>query len=242
MKVLILFAGTSSIEKSIKKYNLNNDTNIEYRGLDIDKKWSHYYTCNILEWDYIKELTDWTPDYIHSSFVCCEFSQLKSNHTRNLDLGFSLIKKTFEIFDFIKSINKNVIITCENPRNKFARNYNRLMEINRYETSYCMYGFKYMKPTDFWCNYTLNIKKICSRKKKNKNCCEFRKTHSRHEVMIGYKPIKDYQITETVYYRELKKNENYLKGFTPTHFRYRIPDDLCYDIIESCINTFNKFD
>lgn len=243
MKVLVLFAGTSSIEKSIEKYNLNNDTDIEYRGLDMEAKWNHHYTCNILKWDYIKELTDWTPDYIHSSFVCCEFSQLKytSNHIRNLELGYSLIKKTFEIFDFIKTLNKNIIITCENPRNKFARNYDKLKEINRYETSYCMYGFKYMKPTDFWCNYTLDIKKICSKKNNSENCCKFRKTHSKHQVIIGYIPTKDYQITESTYYKQLKKDGDYPRGFSPTHFRYRIPDDLCYDIIKSCINIFNSF-
>ncbi len=161
---------------------------------------------------------------------------------RDLDLGFSLINKTFEIFDFVKNLNDNVILTCENPRNKYARNHTRLLEMDRFTTSYCMYGFKYMKPTDFWCNYKLDIKPICSKKNKKENCCEFIKTHNRHEVMIGYKPQVDYQITETVYYRQLKATGNYPKGFSPTHFRYRIPSGLCDDIITSCVNAYNSFE
>ena len=103
-KALILFAGTGSVESGLDKLE---NVNVEYRGVDLDKKWGHHYTLDILTWDYKEELKNWIPDYIHSSFVCCQFSNLKngSNQTRDLDLGYALLNKSIEFFDYVKCLN-----------------------------------------------------------------------------------------------------------------------------------------
>ena len=228
MKALILFSGTGSIEKALDRHN----EDIEYRGLDINKKFNPFYNVNILEWDYKEALKDFIPDYIHSSFVCCEFSQLKNtkNHTRNLELGFSLINKTIEIYDYLRHINPKLIITCENPRNKYARNHERLLLLNRRTCCYCKYGFKYMKPTDFWTNINLSLL-MCSKK----TPCGFRKEHGYHEVCLGFKGKKPLQISDSKYFSKLRKEGKIKRGFSNQYMRYRIPDLLCDIIVNQVI-------
>ena len=93
-KFLCLFSGTRSFEKVFEK-----DKKWECRGVDIDNHFTPYYNVDILKWDYKTELKDWIPDYIHSSFVCCEFTNIKNYSTgqRNLELGFGLLNKSLEI-------------------------------------------------------------------------------------------------------------------------------------------------
>ena len=233
-KVLVLFSGTGSIEKGLDNYMLEEEKmDIEYRGVDINNKFKPFYNVDILKWDYQEALKDFIPDYLHSSFVCCEFSQLKNtkNHTRNLDLGFSLINKTFEIYDYLKHINPNLIMTCENPRNKYARGHERLLLLNRFTTCYCKYGFKYMKPTDFWCNKTLTLE-MCAKK----TPCPFRKEHGYHEVCLGFKGKKPLQISDSKYFSKMRKAGLIEKGFNNTYMRYRIPKPLCNLIVKQVMN------
>lgn len=235
IKALILFAGTGSVEKGLERINesnelLNQSINIDYRGVDIDNKFKPYYCLDILTWDYKEEFKTWIPDYLHSSFVCCEFSSLKNTHNQSRDLnkGFALINKTIEIYEYLLTLNKNLIITFENPRNKFARNHKELLKLNRETTCYCKYGFKYMKPTDFWSNIELKLK-MCSKK----TPCEFRKKNNYHAVCLGYDfKHLTLQITDSKHFSNMRKAGLIPKGFNNTYLRYRIPDLLINSILK----------
>ncbi len=249
MKILILFSGTGSIEKAIDRYNEEHKTEHEYRGLDIVKKFNPYYNIDIMKWNYQEELKDWIPDYIHSSPVCKEFSPLKNANSikRDMKLGISLVKKSIEIIDWVKSHNPNVLFTFENPRG-VMRKLDIMKEYNRYTTSYCRYGFKYRKPTDFWSNTELKLKVICGRKKDKSNWCDkMLGNKGRHPVRIGYrgsmiKGVKVYyddeQMMDSVYFKTLKKEPQY-KGYDNRDMRYRIPPNLCDSIINQVFSVFN---
>ena len=231
MKVLVLFSGTRSFEKIFEKKN------IQVRCLDIDTHFKPYYNFNILEWDY-KNL-NFVPDYIHASPVCKEFTQLKNckNHTRNLELGNKLLNKTLEIIEYFKNINPKMKFTIENPKG-LMRKQECMKKYNRITTSYCMYGLKYKKPTDFWYGgFDLKLK-LCRDTKDKNNWCEFKlnnKIDNRHPVRIGF--VGETQITADEYYRQSKKDfpEKYGNFKNCSHFLYQIPDRLCESIIEQVI-------
>lgn len=231
-KLLVLFSGTGSLEKVFEKKGW------ECRGLDIDNKFKPYYHQDILSWDYKEELKNWTPDYIHSSFVCCEFSNLKItyNHTRNLELGYSLLNKSLEIIDWVKSKNPNLKITLENPRNPIVENYEPLKKYKRCLTSYCKYGFPYNKPTFIWYDgFDLKLEPLCTNTKDNKKWCESKKDNNGiHKVRIGFTKSgdRDYsmkQISSSKYTTNLHKEGKYI-GYRQTHILYRIPEGLIEDI------------
>ncbi len=230
IKVLVLFSGTGSLEKGLERMKVELD--IEYRGLDILDKHKPYYNVDILEWDYKTEFQTWCPDYIHSSFVCCEFSALKVGRVRNTDLGFALLNKSLEIYDYVKTLNPNVIITLENPRSKFTREHDGLNTLNRVLTSYCKYGFGYQKPTYIWSNKEIELEHCTGVDK-----CSFKKEHNYHRVRIGYVDTVRYplQIIDSKHYREQKILGNIPKNFNATDFRYRIPDELIDDILNQVL-------
>jgi len=228
MKVLVLFSGTGSIEKNFSQTD-------DVRGLDIVNKFKPYYNTDILKWDYKTELTNWTPDYIHASPVCSEFSYLKNNR-RNIGIGMSLVDKSLEIIDFVKKLNPNLKFTIENPKG-FLRKQACMKSYNRITTSYCKYDFPYRKDTDFWYGgFKLNLKTQCT----SKESCDYFKKNNTHYVIIGITEsttfksdyFNDIRITDMNYHKELIKFPEY-KDYTPQDMRYRIPNELVQDIIKS---------
>ena len=236
MKLLVLFSGTGSVERTYNNYNY------ECRGVDIINKYKPYYNVDILKWDYKKDLKDWIPDVIHSSPVCKEYSRLKQDKNRDLKLGNSLFDKSIEIINFCLSLNKNLIYTIENPKNKFFLNKIKETLINPYIhiTSYCKYGFKYKKDTYIISNIKLYIKHHCC----SKSRCRMFKEDKCHNVRIGVSRkskthflTNDKQIPDSEYYMYIRDNimlnEERSIIYNNQSLRYRIPQLLIEDIIWS---------
>lgn len=225
MNVLILFSGTKSFEKIMDTY----PNTFNHYSVDLDNTYKPTFNVNVLTWDYKTDLKDIKIDYIHSSPVCCEFSMLKTGNSRkrDLSLGYSLVDKTLEIYNWVKSINPNVKITIENPKSKFMRDYKPLSQFIICETSYCRYSFPYQKNTYFWSNFEIGLKCCC-----NKDKCDFKKKNNYHRVRIGYCDKVKYplQIRDEEYLIELRLNGYKINN--RVHLRYRIPPLLIKDIIK----------
>lgn len=241
--ILVLFAGTGSIEKVFDKTKYN------VRGLDIDNHFKPYYNEDILKWNYKKEFKTFIPDYIHSSPVCSQFSQIKNinEKSRDMKLGLSLLHKSLEIIEYVKTINPKLKFTIENPKGKM-RNLDCMKPYKRITTSYCMYGFPYQKDTDFWYeNFELKLKSKCRNTKDDNYWCDSKKKYKVHRVRLGlyssgktinskssYKPSNKNQIGDCEYFKELKKTDEYKdKKYTRQYMRFRIPPLLCEDIKKS---------
>ena len=238
-KLLVLFSGTGSGERTCKDYNY------ECRGVEIVSKYNPYYNVDILKWDYKNELKEWIPDVIHSSPVCKEYSRLKQDKNRDLTLGNNLFDKSIEIIKYCLKLNPNLIYTIENPKNKFFLN-----KINKslnnpiiHLTSYCKYGFKYKKDTYIVSNVKLFIKHHCC----SKNKCKMVKEDGCHYVRIGVSRkskthflTNDKQIPDSEYYRYIRDNimlkEERRIIYNNQSLRYRIPQLLIEDIIWSIKN------
>ena len=166
MKVLELFSGTGSISKVCKEYgwdciSLDRDMKGKYKA-DI--------TEDIMTWDY----TIFKPgefDLITASPVClfwsklrfCNINQKRKDGTiftreileNDIEIyGKPMVDKIFEILDYFKPSYWWI----ENPKSSSMRNY---INEDYYVVDYCMYGFKYKKPTRIWTNIKGFIPKEC---------------------------------------------------------------------------------
>ena len=234
MKILVLFSGTGSVEKVFDK-----ETN-DIRGLDFDNTFKPYFNVDILKWDYKTVFNEWVPDYIHSSPVCKEFSNIKYGHKRDTELGLSLLNKSLEIIEYVKSLNNKLKYTIENPKG-LMRKLDIMKNYNRITTSYCMYGYPYKKETDFWYGgFELKLLPVCRRQKKRTQCCDFLKENDYHLVRMGVSRkskthflSNEKQIPDNEYWKQYRIDNPEYKKYTDTYFRYRIPQKLCEDIKKS---------
>ena len=229
---LILFSGTKSFSKVMKNEKFKKHFK-EIRTLDFDNHFNPTYNVDILKWDYKTDLKDFKVDYLHCSPPCCNFSNLKNGKERDLELGFRLVDKTIEIIEWIKQNNNPKLkFTIENPKKSFTLEYEPLMRYKHTITSYCQYGYLYMKSSTFWYGgFDLKLKCMCN---KNNMCFSKSINDNIHKVRIGMsKNSKDPtwaasnegQIGDNLFFKRLKKmiqkypNENYkvhkvLMGFT----------------------------
>ena len=233
-RVLVLFSGTKSIEKSLDKLK-----DIEYRSVDIDKHFDPYYNVDILTWDYKEILTDWIPDYIHASPICKEFTMIKNNKriNRDMNLGISLVDKSLEIINFVLHINPNLKWTMENPKG-LMRKLDIMKPYNVLLTSYCKYGFNYRKDTNFWYGgFDLVLEPPCRSKKYCKGIIKENEKYY-HSTEIAYKSRHNHSITESTELRNLKTKGEY-QDYTKSYYLYRIPPILCDSIVSQVFNTGN---
>ena len=173
LKVLDLFCGDKSVAKICKRY----PSTFDVMTLDFDAKFKPDICCDILLWDYKKDLKWKTVDIIIAGPVCTEFSKLKLySDKRDLAKGGSLVKKTLEI---IKHYDPKFWI-IENPKTSALSDQPYMRGLPFYDVTYCMYGFEYKKPTRLWTNITTFKPKFC-----HADCPHVDKL-GRHRFSLGF--------------------------------------------------------
>lgn len=211
MNVLELFAGSRSFGKVAERMNCNvfSTDILPYDGIN--------YASDILNFDYSK--INFQPDIIWASPPCTYFSvasighHWNKNHTPKSDnalLGVKIVEKTLEI---IKYFNPKFYF-IENPRGKL-RKLKVMLNLPRTTIMYCQYGDIRMKPTDIWSNnlYCLeNPNGFVSR-----TCYNNRKKCHHESAPRGSR-------TGT-------------QGLDNAYIRSKIPEQLCEEIILSCIKS-----
>jgi adenine-specific DNA methylase len=185
--MLELFAGTGSVGKIAKKMG--------YKVISVDneEKFKPSILVDINKWNFKTDAR--VPkkiDFIWASPPCTSFSilnySMKQPHrskegkplTETGRLGNSLLNKTLAIIKHYKKQNPSLKFTIENPRG-MMRLMPGLKKFNRTTTAYSQYGFPYVKATDFWSNFPLELKPVdteanpSAMRKKGKlvNCQEF---------------------------------------------------------------------
>lgn len=165
MKILELFSGRECISNAFRSRGHEAYT------IDWDERFPSSRHCDIGEVTAEEILRDFgRPDVIWAAFDCTTFSIAAISHHRrrnpvtgNLDPVSDYAKKCDQVdqhcLELIKKLNPKVFI-IENPRGGM-RKMTWMQEFNRQTTTYCQYGFDYMKPTDFWSNVDLKLKPPC---------------------------------------------------------------------------------
>ena len=208
MRILVLFSGTRSFSKIIKP----TDSVV---NLDFSPVFKPDIETDLMIWDYQKYFEEnGFPDFIQASPPCTQFSILmRATLENNPDTG--LLNKTLEIINYVLTNNSNLKWAIENPVG-LMRKQDCMKDFKMITTGYCMYGFPYKKSTDIWTNYELVLRKCC---------------HKRHKVVIKYKPDEDgFNEVDWRYFSKL--NKIYGTRMTKQEYRYRIPQALCYEILE----------
>jgi len=170
MRLLELFSGTHSVAKVF--------SNAEVVSVDLDNKFNPTHNVNILDFDY-KQYPPGYFDYIHASPPCILYSQNQLSwygrkkrhnvtgemvdwnrdiHNECMIVSDQLVQKTLEIMEYFNP----AFWTLENPNHGNWNNikYREFMEGFEYtECNYCMYDYPVAKPTLFFNNFHLELKK-----------------------------------------------------------------------------------
>lgn len=205
LKILELFCGTKSISNTFKA------NGHEVFTVDFNPQHNPDLCINILEFNV--SMLPWTPDVVWASPDCRTWSVASCGNHWNKDRT----PKTEECKIGIQLLNKTLDVIeqlkplywyIENPRD-LMRKYERMVALTkkyfRHTVTYCQYGDKRMKPTDIWTNNNNWHPKPMC---KNGDSC--------HE------PAPRGSRTGT-------------QGIKCTVDRSRIPEQLCIEILESCI-------
>lgn len=165
MKVLELFSGMECVSNAFRERGHDAYT------IDWDLVFPSSRHCDIGQLKAEEIIRDFGyPDVIWCAFDCTTFSVAAISHHRrqnletgNLDPVSEYAKKCDEVdqhcLQLIKELNPKVFI-IENPRGGL-RKMVWMRDLWRQTTTYCQYGFPYMKPTDFWSNVDLHLKQPC---------------------------------------------------------------------------------
>jgi hypothetical protein len=151
VRVLDLFSGTGSIEKTLSKLI----PGVEVTSVDIDPKFRPTIVADVLELDY-EAL--WSPGYfdvVWMSPPCTYYSLARNSVPRDFRKSDSLVKRGMLIVSYLRPAH----FFMENPRaflrlRPFMRQWNAKY---RKTVNYCRYSsrgdvYKYPKPTDIWTN------------------------------------------------------------------------------------------
>jgi len=193
---LELFSGSCKVSAEAERRGY------DVRNLDISNINSPTYCCDILDWDYKKDLGDWKPDIIWASPDCRSWS-LASNCRHRTDSkhglepktqigrnGNAMVLKTLEIIDHFKP--KYFFI--ENPR-CLLRHFPPMKDLPYRNTVY--YGnwdYPMCKATDIFSNIKLPDEKRPSKDlfeyAPNGNNKVINKTYSKKKNERSLIPIK----------------------------------------------------
>lgn len=172
LKVLDLFCGDKSVAKECKKYKNRFDV----VTLDFDPKFKPDICEDILKWDY-KNFKWKGCDIIFAGPQCTEFSRLKLyGDKRDVKKAGCLVKKTQEIIEHFKP--KFYVI--ENPKGGTLKSQPFMANKPFFDVTYCMYGFRYKKPTRLWTNITTFKPKYCHKS------CKHLDEKGRHLWTLGF--------------------------------------------------------
>lgn len=197
MKVLELFSGMECLSNAFRARGHEAYT------IDWEESLPSSRHCDIGTLKAEEILRDFgKPDVIWAAFDCTTFSVAAISHHRrqdpvtgNLDPVSEYAKRCDEVdqhvLDLIRQLDPKVFV-IENPRGGL-RKMTWMKGLWRQTTTYCQYGFPYMKPTDFFSNVNLYLKPPC---RNGDPCHEAAPRGSRHGLQ-GVRTAKDRSVYPT---------------------------------------------
>jgi site-specific DNA-cytosine methylase len=164
VRVLDMFSGTKSIEKTLKKMI----PTAEVISVDNQPKFKPTILADILTLDY-KNL--WKPGEFNAvwcSSPCTAYSLARNSVPRDFELTDKLVRRAIKIIEYLKP----KLWVMENPRGFMRlRPFMKRMNKHRFTVNYCQYSgvgdvYKYPKPTDLWTNKQNFVPKMCTAAKR----------------------------------------------------------------------------
>jgi len=221
MKLLELFAGSRSIGKVA-------DT-LDFNVFSVD--WEDYEGVNLCldigklqkrDVPFVPDVIWASPDCTTYTIAACSTHRTSNDTTRNKAPKSDYAKKCdsvnkhwLKLINEWLEINPNLVYFIENPRG-MLRHMDFMKGLERKTVWYCQYGDDRAKPTDIWTN---------SKKWKPRKMCH------------NYKYDKEGLIVDKHCHHESARRgaKTGTQGIKGAHKRSIIPEQLCVEIIESCI-------
>ena len=208
MKVLELFAGSRSFGKVAEKLGH------EVFSVDIN----NFKNINLVkDIEFLKkEDIPFIPDFVWASPPCTTYSIAAISHHRDqgkpkTDFAAKSDRLVINTLKLIKEFN--CLYFIENPRG-YLRKMNFMLGIPRSTVWYCRYGDKRAKPTDLWSN---NIFNLFNEKGFIAKTCFNNNVKCHHESSP-------------------RGSKTGTQGLKNNYERSIIPEQLCYEIINSMNN------
>ena len=210
VKIIELFSGTESFSEVAERRGHKTFT------IDFDEKYNPDLCVDILELK--TDQLPFQPDVIWASPPCTEYSKAKSIGKRNIAYANKLVLKTLNIINELKP----AYWLIENPQTGLLKKQEFMKNLPFIDVSYCKYGLPYRKQTRLWTNILFKGK-TC-----NWDCDFIIKTEKsrRHVSSVGCSG----------------KGKNHKIKYSNKTFvlrdKYKIPKQLCLDIVKGCENGF----
>lgn len=150
MRTLEVFAGTQSFSKGIRELGGETVT------VDILPKFNPTFCCDVNNFDY-KAFPVGHFDVIWCSPPCTEYSKAKTLGIRKLEEADALVRKSFEIIDYLKP---SIWIVENVGTGKLVERMETIRPgLEKVFVDYCCYGKPYRKRTVLWSNkkFTFNL-------------------------------------------------------------------------------------
>ncbi len=148
MNTLEIFSGTQSFSKGVK---ILGGTSIT---VDILNKFNPTHCCDVNAFDY-KQYKQGEFDVIWCSPPCTEYSKAKTRGERDLEGADALVRKSFEIIDYLKP---RVWIVENVGTGKLVQRMDSIRPgLKKVFVDYCCYGKPYRKRTVFWSNMEFKL-------------------------------------------------------------------------------------
>jgi site-specific DNA-cytosine methylase len=234
MNVLELFSGTKSVGKCCDSLGWNS--------ISVDLLLDADFKCDIMDFDYKQFDKDYF-DIIWASPPCTEYSRLQECfmgrlrkgqiYTReiqenNMKESDKLVNKALEIIDYFNC----KLWFMENPQTGRLKERDIMKDIPYYDVDYCMYSdWGYKKRTRIWTNKKDWVNKLCDKKCGNMIDGKHKaRMGTSKTILDGDKLIRVNTAFLRNKYKDYENLNNSLNKDTTQKDRYRIPEDLIYDL------------
>ena len=168
MKILVLFAGTRSIEKVAEAKGHETysvEWNKDFENIDL-----YADVLTVTAEQILREFG--RPDVIWASPDCTTYSvSAISTHRRKEPNGN--LRPITEYAEFCDKVNRHVVELIKELKPKYyfienpvggLRKMDFMQDLPRYTVTYCQYGERRQKPTDIWTNHpNPKFKPMCKR-------------------------------------------------------------------------------
>ena len=160
MILIDICSGTGSVSRALRGlfpdatiYSIDILPSCDFK---LDDKHTHFVD-DIRNFDFAAVLEGQRPDFIWMSPPCTQYSRARSNAKtpRDFELADSIVAACMRIVDQLCPAK----FALENPDTGYLKKRDVIQSWSHFyrRTSYCMFGFPYMKATSIWTNADVDL-------------------------------------------------------------------------------------